>query len=133
MATHRAHIAIVDDDPTVATALRRLCVASDLDASTFPSGRVFLDSLADRQPDCVVLDLHMPEMNGLDVLLQLARVMPSLPVIVITGHDDPSSQTRCVAAGACAYLPKPVSDDTLLRAIDAAIASGRGEGPSGRA
>jgi FixJ family two-component response regulator len=131
MASRRPRIAIVDDDPTVAVALRRLCRASDLDADTFSSGRAFLDSLPDERPDCVVLDLHMPGMNGLDVLRQLARVLPALPVIIITGHDDPSSRARCAAEGARGYLAKPVSDETLLQAIADAIAVARGGNGTG--
>ena len=126
MSSPRQRIAIVDDDATVATALRRLCLASDFDANTFPSGRAFLDSLAERRPDCVILDLHMPGMNGLDVLQQLARVLPALPVIVITAHDEPSSRARCLAAGARGYLSKPVGDETLLRSIADAVAGAAG-------
>src|SRR5262245_12934184 len=110
MTTLRPRIAIVDDDSNVAIALRRLCVASDLDADTFPSGGAFLSSLAAVRPDCVVLDLHMSGMNGIDVLKQLARTFPTLPVIIITGQDEPAARARCTAEGACAFFAKPVND-----------------------
>ena len=85
-----------------------------------------MDSLASRVPDCVVLDVHMPSMNGLDVQLQLLRSGFRIPVVVITGHDEPQARAQCLAAGAAAYLRKPLDDVALLAAIhDAAAATRR--------
>ena len=114
-------IAVVDDDVSVCKALRRLLIASGLDTTTFLSGQAFLNSLATRPPDCVVLDFHMPELTGLDVLNALQRAGSRLPVIVITGRHDPGSEALCQAAGAVCYLSKPIGDEVLLGAIADAV------------
>jgi FixJ family two-component response regulator len=121
MVQSRRRVAIVDDDHSVCKALARLLRASDLDADTYSSGRDFLDSLRSTVPDCLVLDLQMPEMKGLALQRELARARIRLPIVVITGHDEPGAQARCLAAGAGAYLRKPLDDKTLLAAIESAI------------
>ncbi|SDR63374.1 Response regulator receiver domain-containing protein [Rhizobiales bacterium GAS113] len=121
MSNRRPLIAVVDDDESVCKALRRLIVASDMDAMTFVSGQTFLDSLPDHRPDCVVLDLHLPQMSGMDVLRALANATWQLPVIVITGRDEPASRARCLSAGALAYLAKPLDQASLLQAIGEAV------------
>ncbi len=110
-------ISVVDDDESVRKALGRLLSSLDYQAETFDSGQAFLDSLADRWPDFVVLDLHMPGLSGLDVLQQLTRTPAPVPVIVITAHDEPETQAQCLAAGALAYLRKPLDEQVLLAAI----------------
>ena len=87
---------------------------------TFASGPEFLKSLDTRLPDCVVLDLQMPHMNGFSVQAQLVRKCAALPVIIVTGHDLPNARERAKAGGASAFLRKPVHDRTLLDAISAA-------------
>jgi FixJ family two-component response regulator len=114
-------IAVVDDEEAVCRALRRLLVASSLDVITFPSGELFLDSLTTNEPDCIVLDLHMPGLNGLDLLKRLANVGRRIPVIVVTGRDDQGARATCIAAGAHAYLAKPLDHAKLLRAISDAV------------
>ena len=121
MARTQPLIAIVDDEEAVCRALRRLLVASSLDVMTFPSGEMFLDSLATNDPDCVVLDLHMPGLNGLDLLKRLANAGRRIPVIIITGRDDQGTRATCVAAGAHAYLAKPLDYAKLLQAISDAV------------
>jgi FixJ family two-component response regulator len=117
----RRRVAIVDDDQSVRRALRRLLRAADLDAEAYGSGREFLAVLARNPPDCLVLDLQMPDMSGLELHQRLAESGVRLPVIVITGHDQPGMQARCIAAGIATYLRKPLEDKTLLAAINAAI------------
>ena len=130
MASERHRVAIVDDDQSVRRALARLLTASKFEASTFESGREFLESLRAGRPDFVVLDLHMPGMNGLDVLAALSDAGVALPVIMITGHASPETQARCEAAGAIAYLSKPLDQATFLKAAsDAAAIGGRDAGP----
>jgi FixJ family two-component response regulator len=122
MVKARPRVAFVDDDESVRKALQRLLRASDLDADTFASAQDFLASLPHAPPpDCLVLDLQMPGMSGLDLQRHLVRGGPRLPVVFITGHDEPGMQARCLAAGACAYLRKPLEAGTLLAAIGAAI------------
>jgi FixJ family two-component response regulator len=118
-------VAVIDDDESVRKALRRLLRAANLDADTFASGRDFIDSLAAQLPDCIVLDLHMPGMNGLDVQQQLARSGLQLPIVVITGHDEPLARSQCLSAAAAAYLRKPLDDEALLDAIHRAAGVAR--------
>ena len=114
---NKLRISVVDDDESVRKALGRLLSSLDYEAETFDSGRTFLDSLADRCPDFLVLDLHMPGLSGLDVLQQLTRTPVPVRVIVITAYDEPETQTQCLAAGALAYLRKPLDEQVLLAAI----------------
>jgi FixJ family two-component response regulator len=115
-------IAIIDDEEPVRTALRRLLRSASLDAETFPSGVEFLESLKTRQPDCIVLDLHMPVVDGFCVQARLGEAGFQLPVVVITGYDSAEIRARALACGASAFLRKPVDDQALLDAITAAIA-----------
>jgi FixJ family two-component response regulator len=114
-------VAVVDDEEPIRKALGRLLRASGLVAECFASGQAFLDSIRSTRPDCVILDLHMPGLGGLQVLEQLKSCRPPLPTIVITGHDEPENQTRCLAGGAAAYLRKPLDDELLLQTIDQAV------------
>jgi FixJ family two-component response regulator len=115
-------VAIVDDEEPVRKALGRLLQAAGFHVQTFASGQVFLEAVAVRSPDCLVLDLHMPGLTGLQVLQQLQSSGPAVPTIVITAHDEPQARSRCVAAGAVAFLPKPLDGQILLQAISQAVA-----------
>jgi FixJ family two-component response regulator len=114
-------VAVVDDEEPIRKALGRLLRAAGLVAECFPSGQAFLDSIATSPPDCVILDLHMPGLGGLQVLERLRSFPTAFPTIVITGHDEPENQMRCLAGGAAAYLRKPLDDELLLQTIDHAV------------
>lgn len=116
-------VAIVDDDPSVLKALSRLLGTWSLVARTFQSGAQFLASLVDGRPDCLIVDLQMPGMTGLDIQRHLASQGIRIPTIVITAHGDAEMRARCEAAGAIACLPKPVSSTSLFAAIEAATGS----------
>lgn len=118
----RLRVAIVDDDKSVRKALRRLLRAAQLEAEAFPSGVAFIQSLGRLLPDCVILDLHMPDMNGLDVQRHIVSTGLALPVVIITGHDEPTARLRCLSFGAAAYLCKPLDDQVLLEAVERAAA-----------
>ena len=94
-----------------------------LDAETFDSGAAFLQSIDTRLPDCVVLDLHMPEMNGFAVQAHLTRVHPAIPVIIMTGHDSSNDREHAMEHGASVFLRKPVDERALLEAISTAVAN----------
>lgn len=115
------HLAVVDDDADVRIALTRLVSSAGFTVETFASGAEFLRSIEDHEPDCVVLDLHMPEMSGFDVQGALASGHGGVPVVVITGHDTPESRARALRLGAKVYVCKPVNDEVLLAAIATAI------------
>ena len=123
MNTTRPFVAIVDDEESVRCALMRLLRASSLDCEGFASGEEFLNSLATRRPDCLILDLQMAGLNGRDVQRQLNGLGRPIPVIMITAHDEPTIREQCLADGAAAYLRKPLRGDVLIRSIQAAIQS----------
>ena len=114
-------IAVIDDDPDVCLGLKRLLSAAGFAVETYSSGTAFMQAIGDCKPDCAVLDLHMPESNGFDVLEQLAAGHTGLPAVAITGHDTPEARSRAMALGASAYLRKPVDRKELVAAINAAI------------
>ena len=117
----RPLVAVVDDEESIRKSLRRLFMAADLDAVVYASGQEFLDSLRDCQPDCLVLDLQMPGLTGLEVQRALAGAETRFPTIIITAHDEPETRARCLAAGVAAYLCKPLHDEMLLEAIATVI------------
>ena len=115
----------MDDDPSVLKALRRLLRARALDARTFGSGQEFLAALSDGLPECLIVDLQMPEMSGVELQQHLVRKGIRIPTIVITAHGDAGVRERCTAAGAIAFLLKPLQDTALFAAIDKAIGISR--------
>jgi FixJ family two-component response regulator len=118
----RPLIAVVDDEEPVRRALGRLFRSASLSVETYASGAEFLEAVELHEPDCVVLDLHMPPLSGLAVQSSLARSGRRLPIIIVTGNDTPESRQRAVEGGAAAYLRKPVDDKALLAAVEAALA-----------
>jgi FixJ family two-component response regulator len=118
-------IAIIDDEESVRRAIKRLITSAGLDVEIYSTGVEFFGALATRQPDCLVLDLHMPGMSGFEIQSQLSQSGYSIPVVAITGHDTPESKSRILAGGAVAYLRKPVQGAHLLEAISSALASKR--------
>ena len=130
MTQTQPHVAVVDDEEPIRKALQRLMRSAGLSVETFGSGAEFLKSIETRVPDCVVLDLHMPQMNGFNVQAHLAQKYAALPVIIFTGHDLPDARERAMAGGASAFLRKPVLDRTLLDAISAVTSSAQPGGSS---
>jgi FixJ family two-component response regulator len=119
----RLHVAILDDDQSVRTALGRLLNASDMDAEAFATGVELFSSFARKgKPDCLVLDLQMPGMNGLDVLNYLREMNLRVPTVIITAHDEPGACEACIRAGAALHLRKPLDANALLAAIEKAVA-----------
>jgi FixJ family two-component response regulator len=123
-------VAVVDDDEAVRRALARLIRSLGFEAQAFATGDEFLSSLARREPDCLILDLHMPHLSGFEVQERLAQAGVRVPIIVLTGHHSPEGERRVRGAGAAAYLRKPV-DDAVLRDTIAGVVRG-GEGDSRR-
>lgn len=114
------HVAVVDDDASVRRALARLLGAYFFTVRTYPSGLEFLESLESTAPDCLVLDLHMPTISGLEVLRRLSAGGFSFPVVILTAHDDVGVRSRCQLAGATTILAKPVTLE-LVRALTAVV------------
>lgn len=122
MTSPPTRIAVVDDDASVRKALARLLSVSSFDIETYGSARDFLKSLKAGAPDCLVVDLHMPELTGFDLQRRLARAGIRIPTIVITAYNEPGLRERCQLAGAAAFLAKPLDRSTLLGAIHSATA-----------
>ena len=124
-------IAVVDDEEPVCRALMRLLRAAGFDVTSFTCGAQFLASLqqqqAQQKPDCVIVDIHMPQVSGFDVLAAVSCMQPPIPVIAMTGRHRDETRQAMLAAGAVAYLPKPIDEPALLEALKAAI-SRNGDG-----
>ena len=114
-------IAVVDDEGAVRTALGRLLRLADYEVAAFACGDAFLASLATRVPACVILDVHMPGLSGLDVQSRLRAAHPDVPAVFITASDDPALDQAVAQAGGMTLLRKPFSNDQLLDAVGAAI------------
>lgn len=122
-------IAIVDDDESVCRAIKRLVRSLGMEAEAFTSGRDFIeliDAMPSFQPDCLVLDVQMPGMNGLDVQEQLVSRSSRLPIVFITAHDEMGVRERALAAGALAFLRKPFDDELFIKTLTAAVKHGTG-------
>lgn len=112
---------VVDDDASVCKALDRLIRSVELKAETFPSAKDFLRREPHNGPACLVLDVRMPGLSGLDLQKELAAKDCSIPIIFITGHGDIPMSVQAMKAGAVDFLPKPFSDQELLDSIHAAL------------
>jgi FixJ family two-component response regulator len=118
-------IAIVDDDPSVLKALARLLRARAFEARTYASAREFLSALHEGLPECLIVDLQMPDMTGLELQRHLIRRGLRIPTIVITAHNEAGARERCESAGAVAFLSKPLQDTSLFAAIESATGSAK--------
>jgi len=117
MSQHKIHVAVVDDDESFARAIRRLLRAAGIDAVLYPSAEAFLAPTPLPRPDCLVLDIQMGGMSGLDLQLRLAEAGSPVPIIFITAHDEPEIREQAQKGGCVAYLRKPFSGESLLEAI----------------
>lgn len=114
-------VIIIDDDASVRAAIEDLLGSVGLRAISYASPEKFLRDGWNAGPGCLVLDVRMPEMSGLDVQQELARLGIELPVVFITGHGDIQMSVRAMKAGAADFLTKPFRDQDLLDAIHEAI------------
>jgi FixJ family two-component response regulator len=116
---------IVDDEPLVRMALKRLIESVGLEVQTFASAREFLSAQRSDVPGCLVLDIRLPDMNGLDFQQKLTEAQVAVPIIFITGYGDIPMTVRAMKAGAVEFLTKPFKDQELLDAIQYALAQDR--------
>ena len=116
-------VCLLDDDPSVLRGLGRLFASADLLAKTFGDPEEFLRYARTHRPVIALIDVHMPQMNGLEVQSQLREVSPSTRVIIFTGKYDPLVRSTAMNAGALAFLTKPFDDEELLTAVRLALAS----------
>jgi CheY-like chemotaxis protein len=116
-------VAVLDDEPEMRKALRRLLTCRGFRVEEYERGEDLLAALDARPLDYLLLDLHIPGINGFEVLEAFRSRQIPVPVIVITAHDEPGTAERVRALGASAYLKKPVDRDALLSALAAATSS----------
>jgi FixJ family two-component response regulator len=116
---------VVDDDESMRNALRRLLTSAGLPVEAFPTARAFLSSPRPDAPACLVLDVRLPDLNGLDLQKHLVQAGMSLPIVFLTGHGDIPMSVRAMKAGAVEFLTKPFRPHELLEAIRHALDSDR--------
>jgi len=117
---------VVDDDPSVRAGLSRLLQSMGLTVKTFASAREFMEQAVSEEPGCLIVDLRMPAMNGLELQEQLMTRNLNLPVIFLTGYGTVPASVRAMKRGAVDFLEKPVDDQVLLDAIYQALEKDRG-------
>jgi FixJ family two-component response regulator len=110
-------VSIVDDDPSLRRSLRNLLTSVGLRVETFESAEAFLESGAREHAGCLVLDLRMPGMSGLDLLRHLKASGSRIPVIVLTAHGADDARRQSLGAGAVAFFDKPFQSDALIDAV----------------
>jgi len=121
MTSTQGTVFVVDDDPSMRKALGRLCQSVGLNVKTFASALDFLAHGAPESPACIVLDVHLPGLSGLDLQTELTARNIQTPIVFITGHGDIPMSVRAVKAGAVDFLTKPFRNRNLMEAIQDAI------------
>lgn len=123
MANIAATVFLIDDDDSVRKALGRLIRAAGYEVKTFASAREFINAKPETADvACLVLDIRMPGLSGLDLQEALRAANVSIPIVFITGHGDIPTSVKAMKAGAVDFLSKPVKDSELLRAIEQGLA-----------
>jgi FixJ family two-component response regulator len=117
----RAIVHVVDDDASMRGALEGLFDSVGLETQTYAAAREFLATSISDRPGCIVIDIRLPDMNGLDVQVQLTEMGVRLPVVMMTGHGDIPMSVRAMKRGAVDFLPKPFHDQDMLDAVMSAI------------
>jgi two-component system response regulator FixJ len=123
----KRRVFVVDDDDSVRRALRRLLSAVGYEVQTFASAMEFLGAAPSKLAGCLILDLHMPGMDGFRLQQELASLGSELPVILITADKDSGLGDRAARTGAVGFLRKPFDDVSLLSLVDAALGGGHGQ------
>lgn len=121
---------IVDDDEAVRRSLAFMLSSAGLPVRVYGSATDFLDGLRDAQDGCLITDVRMPDISGIELLRHIRERAPSLPAIVITGHGDVALAVEAMKAGAIDFIEKPFDEDAILAAVKAALEQTKG-GESG--
>ena len=125
-----ALISVVDDDISVREAIESLLKSVGYRVALYASGEEFLNLGSPQESSCLILDVRMPGMSGLELQCRLNVNHISIPIIFISAHSDGNAQARALALGAIAFLQKPFSEEALLGAIDVCLATDRGNAVS---
>jgi FixJ family two-component response regulator len=121
MNQNKINVAVVDDDESFARAIGRLLRASGFEVSTYLSAEAFLAPASCPRPECLVLDIQLGGMSGLDLQRRLHERGDAVPIIFVTAHDAPGVRQEAQQAGCSAYFLKPVPGESLLKAIAKAV------------
>jgi FixJ family two-component response regulator len=116
-----AVVHVVDDDPSMRQALEDLLHSIGIESRTYATAREFLTASFSDAPGCLVIDIRLPDMNGLDFQIQLTQTGVRLPVVMMTGYGDIPMSVRAMKRGAVDFLPKPFKDQDMLDAVLGAI------------
>jgi FixJ family two-component response regulator len=116
-------ISIVDDDPSVRRALGRLCKSVGYRTNLYESAEDFVETLGTEKTDCLILDVHLPGRNGLELQGDLYAAKKHLPIIFVTAFEDDQAQRAAIESGAIEFLRKPLDSERLLDAIQRALDS----------
>jgi FixJ family two-component response regulator len=119
--SERAIVHIVDDDASMRAALEGLFDTVGLDTKTYAAARDFLATALSDKPGCIIIDIRLPDMNGLDFQAKLNQIGVHLPIVMMTGYGDIPMSVRAMKHGAVDFLPKPFRDQDMLDAVLAAI------------
>jgi FixJ family two-component response regulator len=125
MLKTKAVISVVDDDESVCKSLQRLLRSMGFKVKTYSSALAFLHQGPLHEPGCVIVDVRMPEIDGLDLQKRLSDSCISLPVVFMTAYEDPGVRSKAMQAGALAFLQKPFSDQSLMDALCLALEQSR--------
>ncbi len=123
--THHAIVYVVDDDALVRRALEELFSSVGLDVQSYPTAGDFLNEQPEDKPSCIVIDIRLPDTNGLEFQARLTELGIGLPVVMMTGYGDIPMSVRAMKRGAVDFLSKPFKDQDMLDAVMAAIARDR--------
>jgi two-component system, LuxR family, response regulator FixJ len=118
---------VIDDDEALRESLAFLLRAAQLEVKSYPSARAFLDGLPDESLGCVITDVRMPDISGIDLLRRLKELKIGVPVIVVTGHGDVALAVEATKIGAADFFEKPFDDDLLLASVRSALREQEGQ------
>ena len=121
----QAVVFVVDDDASVREALQRLVRSAGLKVEAFASAEAFLNRARPEEPSCLVLDVRLPDLSGLDLQRRMVDANNDMPIVFITGHGDVPTTVRAMKAGAVEFLTKPLVEGDVLESIRAALARDR--------
>jgi FixJ family two-component response regulator len=121
----KPNVCVIDDDPSVQRAMRRLLLAAGYRVMTYSSAEDFLALTELPHPICLIVDVRMPGMTGLDLQAAISGTSRDAPIVMISGHADAATVARATAAGAVSFLCKPFEDAALLEALQRAIEEDR--------
>ncbi len=121
MASDKGVVHIIDDDDALRESLAFLLRTAGIEGKTYASAKAFLEALPDLSLSCVITDVRMPDMSGIDLLRRFKELKIAAPVIVVTGHGDVTLAVEAMKIGAVDFLEKPFDDEVLLASVEAAL------------